>query len=80
MTRIERLKEWEERIATYRASGQSTKEWCEAHGVKPHQLWYWLRKLKSTEDPVPSSFKWVSVELDEKSLSQGAHCLSEWGL
>ena len=36
---------WEERIAHYRASAQSATAWCEAHQLKTHQLWYWLRQL-----------------------------------
>jgi len=33
MTKIERQREWESRIAAYRASGQSTKEWCATHDL-----------------------------------------------
>nr|WP_297199559.1 hypothetical protein [Thermanaeromonas sp.] len=42
MTRAELQKLWEVRIAEYRESGQSVKEWCASHeGISPRQLWYW---------------------------------------
>jgi hypothetical protein len=44
MTRAEQQQERETRIADYKASGQSAKEWCAANGMKPHQLWYRLRQ------------------------------------
>ncbi|WP_420825483.1 IS66 family insertion sequence element accessory protein TnpA [Thermanaerosceptrum fracticalcis] len=55
MTKAERQKEWETRIAEYRASGQSVKEWCAAHNVKPQQLWYWLRGIRPKKMLLPSS-------------------------
>jgi hypothetical protein len=48
MTKAERQKEWANRIAEYRASGQSVKEWCAANNVKPERLWYWLRRYKTS--------------------------------
>ncbi|PHJ37891.1 hypothetical protein P378_13165 [Desulforamulus profundi] len=33
MTKAQRQKEWEDRIAAYQASGLSVREWCAAHGV-----------------------------------------------
>ncbi len=44
MTKAEKRKEWEARIARYRASGQSVREWCAVNDVKPERLWYWLRQ------------------------------------
>ena len=44
MTRAEQRQEWETRIAAYRSSGQSAKEWCATNGVKPERLWYRLRQ------------------------------------
>ncbi|WP_236713198.1 IS66 family insertion sequence element accessory protein TnpA [Neomoorella thermoacetica] len=38
MTKAELQKLWEARIAEYRASGQSVKEWCASHNVSPLQL------------------------------------------
>jgi len=72
MTKVEREKEWESRIAEYRASGLSVKEWCAAHDVKPHRLWYWLRRNK-TRKPASSvkSTQWLPVEVSEgESMDQ----------
>jgi len=50
MTKAERRQEWERRIAEYRASGQSAKEWCATHNVTPRQLWYWLKKYRTDDE------------------------------
>jgi len=42
-------REWEARIAEYRASGQSVREWCAANGIKPGRLWYHLRRERCQE-------------------------------
>jgi len=63
-TRAEYRKQWEERVADYHSSGQSVTEWCKDRGVKPEQLWAWLRRVKPADKPaglVPS--KWVTVEI-----------------
>jgi len=57
----QRRQEWEKRIAEYRASGMSVKEWCSANGVKPDRLWYWLRRTRQTLET--KSTMWVPVEL-----------------
>ena len=78
--KIERQREWEARIAAYRASGQSTKEWCAAHDLKPHQLWYWIRKHQLTDSPTVMSSRWVPVELsDPEPISQGSTLLIRLG-
>jgi hypothetical protein len=64
MTRAERQQEWEARIASYRASGQSAKEWCAANGLQPHQLWYWLRRNSTgTTSTAVKSTRWLPVEM-----------------
>ncbi|SFR10509.1 IS66 family insertion sequence element accessory protein TnpA [Desulfoscipio geothermicus] len=35
MTRAELRKEWEARVAAFRASDQSASTWCTAHDLKP---------------------------------------------
>jgi transposase-like protein len=52
MSQAEVRREWEVRIAAYRSSGQSATDWCSAHQLQPHQLWYWIRKFKTTKDTV----------------------------
>lgn len=64
MTKAEREKEWETRIADFRASGQSAKDWCAANGLKTERLWYWLRRYK-TDKATPST-QWIPVEVSEQ--------------
>ncbi len=66
MTKLERQKAWENRIAQYRASGQSVKKWCDDNNVKPGQLWYWLRKFKTNDEAhLIHSNQWLPVEVQE---------------
>lgn len=68
MTKTERQKEWENRIAQYRASGQSAKEWCAANNVKPERLWYWLRRYKTKQDtPSMKPTQWLPVEVSKQT-------------
>ncbi|GIM48395.1 hypothetical protein DNHGIG_39440 [Collibacillus ludicampi] len=64
MSHAELRKEWEVRIAAFRASGQSASAWCRAHQLKLHQFRYWLRKIEHKEAAVTPSSKWISVEVD----------------
>jgi len=66
MTKSEVRKEWETRVTEFRASGQSAPKWCAAHDLKPHQLWYWVRKLKPTEAGLASSPIWLPIEVAEQ--------------
>ncbi|NHM26002.1 helix-turn-helix domain-containing protein [Desulfofundulus sp. TPOSR] len=78
MTKAEKQKLWETRVAEYRASGQSAKAWCAAHNVTPRQLWYWLRKFK--ESSPAGSTRWLPVELSKQSPSdQGDSLLLKIG-
>jgi len=83
MTKGELRQEWERRIADYRASGQSAKEWCAAHNVTPRQLWYWLKKYRTDDEPrsASSSVKWLPLEVIQPSpLRQGNELLVKVGL
>ena len=71
MTRAERQKEWETRIAEYRASGQTAREWCAANEVHPAQLWYWLRKYKPRDTALMNSTQWLSVRVGEEAEDLG---------
>jgi len=66
-----RRQEWEKRIAEYRASGQSVKEWCIANGVKPQRLWYWLRRTR--ENLETRSTTWLPVEVGSPFLGEQAN-------
>lgn len=65
MTKTEVRKEWEARVVAFRASGQSAPKWCAAHDLKPHQLWYWVRKFESAKVGHSSSPKWLPIEVAE---------------
>ncbi|NLJ56313.1 MAG: IS66 family insertion sequence element accessory protein TnpB [Firmicutes bacterium] len=54
-------KQWADRVAAFKASGQSTTEWCAAHNVKPSQLRYWLRKEKKAQ----AKTSWQPLELED---------------
>ena len=68
MMKVERQREWDARIAEFRASGQSTKEWCAAHDLKPYQLWYWIRKHKTIDTPSARPSEWLAVEVSDLGL------------
>ncbi len=77
MTRDERQALWETRIAEYRVSGQSVKEWCASHeGISPRQLWYWLRKYKNRDGVSPGeSNRWLPVEISKQASIEQGHAL-----
>lgn len=62
---LELRKEWERRIAVFRASGLTQTKWCEVNEVSIHQLKYWLKKMDSPHSTQESSNKWVSLALEE---------------
>ena len=39
-------KEWEQRIAAYKESGQTQVKWCEANDISIHQFKYWMKRIK----------------------------------
>jgi len=67
MTREEMAELWISRINDYRAGGERVATWCERHQVTDRQLWYWMRKLKKSEQLAPpaSNPQWASVSIDE---------------
>ena len=76
MARAERQKlkqkEWENRIAQYRDSGKSVRQWCAENNVKAERLRYWLRRYKTNgqigsnkDAPLNQSNQWLLVELSE---------------
>ncbi len=69
MTQEERREVWIARIKDYRSSGERAATWCERHGVTPRQLWYWMQKLKRTDESKQATRqpKWIPIHLDETS-------------
>lgn len=66
--KLEKLREsWQERVAAFRASGQTGFQWCTAHQLKEHQLWYWVRRFP-VNPPSPSSKPhFVPVQIQEQN-------------
>ncbi|SFS45287.1 IS66 family insertion sequence element accessory protein TnpA [Marininema halotolerans] len=64
MTRTEKRKAWEARVASFQASGQSVPPWCAVHEIKEHQLRYWLKKAESIKATAFSS-QWMPIEVGE---------------
>lgn len=75
MTQTEQLElreEWRNRVAAFRASGQSGAAWCAAHGLKPHLLYYWLQRFRpavAEQTTEPTQWLPVAVSDDRKSVS-----------
>jgi transposase-like protein len=69
MTRSERRKEWESRIANLRKSGLTHSKWCELNDVNFHQLKYWLRQLRSENVSSEPSSKWLPVTIDDSKIT-----------
>jgi hypothetical protein len=69
MTRAEQQRqrqEWENKIAAYRSSGQGFRAWCEANGVKPHQLRYRLsQEVKAGKKADSAPITWLRTAAGE---------------
>ncbi|MHB9036685.1 MAG: IS66 family insertion sequence element accessory protein TnpA [Armatimonadota bacterium] len=64
----ELLKEWEGHIEEYRASGLSTRKWCEENGISQHKLRYWLERSREWREEI----NWSRVEIcDSESCGDG---------
>lgn len=60
-------KEWERRIALFRASGQTQTKWCAANDLKVHQLKYWIKRIEGTRSKQETTSQWASVTIEEGS-------------
>lgn len=66
MTKEERRIYWADRVAEFKASGQSVPAWCAAHDVKVHQMRYWLKRNKlASAEKTPS---WLPLDLSDAGL------------
>jgi hypothetical protein len=65
----ERHQLWRERITAFRSSGQSVREWCTGNGIRPQQMWYWLRRLE-TKHPEGDSPTWLQAVVNVGAVSQ----------
>ena len=57
--------EWTQRLAEFASSNQTAKTWCEQNQIKPHQFFYWQRRLRSIEsDSTKQPVQWLSLDYD----------------
>jgi transposase-like protein len=55
---------WRGRIAAFRASGQTGAQWCAAHQLKEHQLWYWVGRFRDTASERSSGPEFLPVQVE----------------
>lgn len=66
-------KEWEQRIAVFKASGQTQAKWCAANEIKVHQLKYWLKRIegsKANHSKENSKMEWIPIALNDSHEMQ----------
>lgn len=67
MTKEERQDFWATKIAEFKESGQSVPVWCATQDVKPHQMWYWLKKEKQTSVE-NNTLSWLPLNLSDAGI------------
>jgi hypothetical protein len=66
-TRIARREEWRRRVDEFRASGRSVAAWCVDQGIKPHQMYYWLKRFPAMDEVVVGhiEMQWLPVHVSD---------------
>jgi hypothetical protein len=59
MLHSERRKVWEARVADYRQSRMSVREWCAKHEVTRDQLKYWVKRTQEKT----ACTQWTPVQI-----------------
>lgn len=70
---------WRERIAAFRASGQTGAQWCAAHQVKEHQLWYWVSRFRAAAVEQSSGPEFLPVHVEVSKPTEGPPLLVHVG-
>lgn len=65
MSKDEKRKLWEHRIADFQSSGQTQMKWCEINQISIHQLKYWLKKVSETPSKNDAHSKWIPVTVNQ---------------
>ena len=65
----ENEKIWRERVANYRVSNQTQKEWCAQNNFKFTTLRYWLEKI-SKEQSREEMPEWIDLEVGENKIAK----------
>jgi hypothetical protein len=65
------VEEWQTRIADYRASGLTKRQWCEKTGLSVHTLGSWITRINRL-DALLETPEWTQVKVvDATSLGSG---------
>lgn len=73
MSHREKRDVWHQRIAAFYDSGLSASQFCAEHGLKPHQFWYWLRRLRNETVHHSQDTAFVSVVTISSPFQHLAH-------
>ena len=60
---------WRERVASYRSSNQTQKEWCLQNNYKYTTLKYWLDKINK-EQSQKQMPEWIDLEVGENKIAK----------
>ena len=69
LNKEENEKIWRERVAEYRASNKTQKEWCKENNFKYTTLRYWLEKI-SKEQAKKEMPEWIDLEVGENKVAK----------
>ena len=58
-------KEWEKRIADYKASGQTQAKWCESNDISIHQFRYWMKRIRDHYSTERTNNPWVPIVIED---------------
>ena len=56
---IAKSDQWRERIAAQERSGLSVRRFCKEQGIAEHLLFYWRKRLRNQQQPIPVRFALV---------------------
>ena len=56
---------WEQRVTDFKASGQTTQNWCKSKNIRPATLRCWIREFKPNKTVTEKVTNWVSVNTTE---------------
>lgn len=79
MDKNELRKEWEHRVASYRASGLTQAKWCEENNLALHQLKYWLKRVEGRDSKSKPAVSFTPVVIDERTPPQNDKLLINVG-
>ena len=69
LNKAENEKIWRERVAEYRVSNQTQKQWCNENNYKQTTLRYWLEKTNK-EQSQKEMPEWIDLEVGENKVAK----------